>query len=236
MSNLLFAVLLSVFLAIVVVFSFVLAGWAKKKGRRNRPDSPLLLLFLLCLLPFPSHAQDYQARLLIHPQMRLYKNTGVAGWFILPDIDDDKGEHQRRLIVSGIMYQDSSRWIEVMKGVLDLQTKPNEGLINIRASERSFKPFSMFLDLHMYKRRMLLAGFIDKSLIKRMKTLKVGIETEHLLFQGKPDLHWVGMRVSYQLPKLPCLPIYKNASVACVYQFGIMDANDFFRSYFLINF
>ncbi len=173
---------------------------------------------------------DYQFRLLLHKHaIGDGSKFGLAGWWVVPDMTAEDNTF-RSLVVGGLLYKQETRWVEFMGGGLVHQDGFVDPLINVRISERSFERVTIFADLEYFFRRERFYWWLGADTpieIGKFKA-RIGIESENISFQNKPDSLGIGPRLIFPLP------FYKKATLITAYEFR--NDRNFLRHYLVINF
>lgn len=191
---------------------------------------PVTLLTLFTALPADAQkpgGADSQLRLLLHKQLMVNSSHwGLAGWWVFPDVTV-AGNRLRSLIVAGPIFRDSSRWIELMAGVMAHENRDDEWLVNLRVSDWSFAGMNLMADLECFPNAERLYWWVggDRRFLGIGTTvLRIGIESENISFlDDRQDLYGIGPRIS--------LVTRQSIVLATAYQFR--NDRDFLRIYIL---
>jgi len=191
-----------------------------------------IAVFALLLASASGQDGDYQLRVLAHTQfIPKGKKLGLAAWGILPNTLNQAS--QRRLVLTGGVYKNDKRWVEVMAGGLFSRNEPSSFVLDLRYSERYKRTNTSLEVLYNFRTDSLLInpGFTTPVRIKRLRAA-VGGEAD--LNFGARNRNWVaGPRVVIPVPV--CRRICKDASLVTAYRFH-SDGRRVVRNYIALNF
>ncbi|MFH1236608.1 MAG: hypothetical protein V1685_06820 [Parcubacteria group bacterium] len=146
----------------------------------------VVLFAITCWAAESSQATDFQTRFLLHKQaVSEGKTTGVAGWFVVPDITTT--QPLKNLFVAGPCFKDSTVWAEVMGGVMitsatigDSTTQTCEFVGNIRIQCKNVGSFDLFTEFFVRPSDPVIIYVLSRQITTSTKlpTLTAGIELD----------------------------------------------------------
>lgn len=179
---------------------------------------PLLLGLLAGRLHAQANGTDYQLRLLAHTQqLATGHTTGLAGWVVLPDIANSRPV--RALLLAGVVFKGTSRWLELMGGALVNTRTAASAEVDARYSDNSQRWLSFYLEgeYNFASRKLLLQPIATTPVRIGSIALKVGAESDLVLVDGKWSLV-AGPRVV--VPLRFCRAFAKECGVSLALRFG----------------